>query len=52
MAGEEGTTPMPGANLPPVGMGDGGDMDLEISDELVQAPAAEGGSKAMGREKR
>ena len=53
LAGEEGTAPpMPGTNLPPVGMDNGGDMDLEISDELVQAPAAEGGSKAMGREKR
>ena len=54
LAGEEtgamaaGAAPMPGGNLPSAEL----DIDADISDELAQSPAGEGGSKPLGREKR
>lgn len=52
LAGEEATpSPMPGTELPPAELG-GEEIDMEIPDEIAQSPAGEGGSKALGREKR
>ena len=54
IAGEEtgtmaaGALPMPGGQLPSAKL----DIDADISDELAQSPAGEGGSKPLGREKR